>query len=60
MAVNRVSSEAADVEQLPKEKDVAVHDEYRRGGLSEDDLNFLDTFSEDRKKRVLRKVDVRS
>lgn len=59
MAVTRASLESRDVEQVPPEKDQAVHEEFRQGGLSQEDLDFLTNFSEERRKIVLHKVDVR-
>lgn len=58
MAGTRTSSDSRDIEQAPQEKDQAVHDEFRQGGLSQEDLDFLTNFSEERRKKVLRKVDV--
>jgi hypothetical protein len=61
MGVTRTSSESRDVEQLPGEKDrkdQAIHDEFRQDGLSQDDLDFIANFPEEKKKRVIRKVDV--
>lgn len=58
MAVTRTSHELRDVESIPLEKDQVVHKEFRQGGLSQHDLDFLDNFPEDRKKAVIRKVDV--
>ncbi|CAM1506073.1 Fc.00g057140.m01.CDS01 [Cosmosporella sp. VM-42] len=59
MATTRASPEILDVERAPLEKDHTVHKEYRGGGLAQDDLDFLDMFPKDRKKKVLRKVDLR-
>jgi hypothetical protein len=58
MAVTRASSESRDVEQVPHEKDQAVHDEFRQRGLAQEDVDFLANFSDERRKKVLRKVDV--
>ena len=58
MAVTRASTESRDVEQVPPEKDQAIHDEFRQGGLSQEDLDFIANFPDDKKKRVIRKVDV--
>lgn len=59
MATNRVSSESRDIEQVPQEKDTAVHNEYSRGGLSQGDIDFVANFPEERKKKILTKVDWR-
>lgn len=59
MATNRVSSESRDIEQIPQEKDTAIHNEYSRGGMSQGDIDFVANFPEDRKKKVLTKVDWR-
>ena len=58
MAVARTSLELRDVESIPHEKNVVQHKEFRQGGLSQEDLDFVDHFPEDRKKKVIRKVDV--
>lgn len=58
MAAASVSSKSRDVEQVPHEKDQAVHEEFRQGGLAQDDLDFLANFSDEKRKKVLRKVDV--
>lgn len=59
MATNRVSSESRDIEQVPHEKDPAVHNEYSRGGLSQGEIDFVSNFPEERKKKILSKVDWR-
>lgn len=59
MAVTRASLEVKDVESVPHEKDSVIHKEYQRTGMTQDDFDFLDNFPEDRKKKVIRKVDVR-
>ena len=56
---NSYSLKVMDIEYAPQEKDHTVHSKYRAGGLGQDDLNFLNTFPEDRKNKILRKVDVR-
>lgn len=58
MAAVRASTGSRDLEQVPTEKDTAVHAEFRRGGLSQEDADFLANFSDERKKKVIRKVDV--
>ena len=58
MAVQRNSLESRDLEQVPPEKDQAVHAEWSRGGISRDDIDFVANFPDDRKKKILRKVDV--
>ncbi|CAG9981101.1 unnamed protein product [Clonostachys byssicola] len=59
MAAVRASTGSRDLEQVPTEKDTAVHAEFRRGGLSQEDAGFLANFSEERKKKIIRKVDWR-
>ncbi|RSM15177.1 hypothetical protein CDV31_005111 [Fusarium ambrosium] len=48
-----------DVERVSHEKSGIMHSEHQRGGLSEGDFDFLRTFPEDRKKAIIRKVDLR-
>lgn len=49
---------ASDVEQTQL-KDTAAHSEYQnRGGMSPEDVEFLENFPEERKKKSVRKVDV--
>jgi hypothetical protein len=45
-----------DVETTSGDKESIRHSEYRRGGLSADDAAFLDSFPEEKKKIVVRKV----
>ena len=58
MAHHRNSSEIADLEDGPNEKIDYVHQENQRG-LPAEDAEFLNNFSEERRKKVVRKVDVR-
>ncbi|KAK7409216.1 hypothetical protein QQX98_008592 [Neonectria punicea] len=55
MSHNRASLEAADLEAIPHEKTGVIHNEHQRGGLSSEDFEFLRTFPEDLKKRIIRK-----
>lgn len=57
MDPKRPSAESRDVEQSPLEKSHIIHQEHS-GSVSQDDADFLANFSEERKKRVVRKVDV--
>lgn len=57
MDPRRPSAESRDVEQSPLEKGHIIHQEHC-GSVSQDDADFLANFSEERKKRVVRKVDV--
>lgn len=59
MTTNRVSSESRDIEQVPHEKDPAIHNEFSRGGMSQEDIAFVANFPDERKKKILRKVDLR-
>lgn len=59
MATNRLSSESRDIEQVPQEKDTAVHNEFSRGGMSQEDIDFVANFPDERKKVIIRKVDFR-
>lgn len=47
-----------DVERVSHEKSAIMHSEHQRGGLLEGDFDFLRSFPEDRKKAIIRKVDV--
>lgn len=58
MAIS-LHSERSDVETVPAEKQKANHVEYQSRGLSPEDADFLANFPEDKKKKVIRKVDVR-
>lgn len=58
MAATRTSAGSRDLEAHPQEKDHAVHEEYSQNGLNQDDLDFVANFPDDRRKKVLRKVDV--
>lgn len=61
MAVVRASSDRSDVEHVSHEKDYVTHHEYQRNGnLSPDDVAFLGNYPEDRRKKAVRKVDVRT
>lgn len=40
------------------EKSGIMHHEHAQGGLSQEDADFLNNFPEERKKAVIRKVDV--
>jgi len=42
------------------EKSGIMHNEHAQGGLSLEDADFLNNFPEERKKAVIRKVDVSS
>ncbi|KAF4470295.1 hypothetical protein FALBO_2811 [Fusarium albosuccineum] len=50
----------SDIERVSHEKTGIMHSEHQRGGLSQDDLDFLRLFPEDRKKIIIRKVDARN
>lgn len=61
MISSNFDSEKSDIESSPAGKmgAGAVHDELRRpGGLCAEDVDFLANFTEDQRKKVLRKVDV--
>lgn len=45
-------------EEAVKEKTFVDHSEHQHGGLSEEDADFLNSFPEDRRKKIIRKVDV--
>ncbi|KAL5042504.1 hypothetical protein BDW71DRAFT_216953 [Aspergillus fruticulosus] len=49
------SGTASDIENISREKDVAMHVEHAAHGLSPGDEEFLAHFSDEEKKRVLRK-----
>jgi hypothetical protein len=59
MSSNQLRREKVDLEGSPNEKTDVFHNEHPRGGLSADEFEFLQTFPDDRKKKILRKVDVR-
>ncbi|KAF7555164.1 hypothetical protein G7Z17_g2366 [Cylindrodendrum hubeiense] len=59
MTNNKASMEGTDLEAVVHEKSGVTHSEHRRGGLSPEDWEFLNTFPEDHKKKILRKVDWR-
>lgn len=40
------------------EKSGIMHNEHAQGGLSQEDADFLNNFPEERKKAIIRKVDV--
>lgn len=47
-----------DIGEALKEKTFVDHSEHQRGGLSEEDTDFLNNFPEERRKKIIRKVDV--
>jgi len=56
MTIER-SERSSDVEQMSSEKAIAMHKEYQtNNGLSQEDLDFLANFSDERKQKVIRKV----
>ena len=59
MGVERSPSIRSDVEQASQAKDASKHSEFQhRGGMSQEDAEFLDNFPEAKKKKAVRKVDV--
>lgn len=54
-----VVDQPAHVENLPKPSHVTEIDTFRVVGLTVDDEQFYTSFSEERRKKVFRKVDVR-
>ena len=52
-------SNLRDVDSVPFEKETAMHHEDSRN-ISQDDVEFLANFSHERRKKVIRKVDVSS
>lgn len=61
MAASRISLEKVDIENGPTEKHAVLQEEHAssRTGMSQEDQEFLANFPEDKKKRAIRKVDVR-
>jgi hypothetical protein len=58
MTMQRSSFESHGLERIPPEKDQAVHAEWSRGVITQEDIDFVANFPNDRKKKILRKVDV--
>jgi hypothetical protein len=61
MAAERISSSRSDLESHSIEKMAAMHTEngFASNGLKAEDADFLASFSEADRKRVVRKIDVR-
>lgn len=59
-APNRPSTDSLDVGRVDDEKHRAEadHTEGQLGGITQEDVDFVNNFPEDRKKRVLSKIDV--
>jgi hypothetical protein len=59
--VERPFSVRSDVERASSPKDTAKHSEFHhRGGMSQEDADFLVNLPESIRKKAVRKVDVRS
>ncbi|KAG7101083.1 putative transporter like protein [Verticillium longisporum] len=57
---HRTLSIRSDAENIPPEKDTVMHTEFQhRGGMSPEDVEFLASFPDERKKEAVRKVDLR-
>ncbi|KAM0527835.1 hypothetical protein ACHAPS_002452 [Verticillium nonalfalfae] len=57
---DRKLSVRSDAENIPPEKDTVMHTEFQhRGGMSPEDVEFLASFSDEQKKKAVRKVDLR-
>ncbi|KAM0568944.1 hypothetical protein ACHAP9_005020 [Verticillium nonalfalfae] len=57
---DRKLSVRSDAENIPPEKDTVMHTEFQhRGGMSPEDVEFLASFSDEQKKKAVRKVDVK-
>ncbi|KAH6693576.1 high-affinity nicotinic acid transporter [Plectosphaerella plurivora] len=60
MNAERPMSVRSDIERTPSPKDMAKHSEFQhRGGMSQEDADFLNNLPEATKKKAVRKVDVR-
>lgn len=60
MEVGHTAPKKGDLENVPVGEKSAIHEEYHQPmSLSREDEEFLANFSDDRRKKVLRKVPIR-